>query len=109
MHVLTDLNAFDRALQKEPAFCVFFSTESCNRCTALFPRLPHELQRRFLNLKVYYADMEQHPLVALELRVFASPTLVVYFYGRDSLRETTFADLGQLFQQIETYYNLIDF
>jgi len=59
------------------------------------------------NVKSIKIDINESPSLGAEYSVFIAPTILVFTYGKETLRESKFIVLDKLEEQINRYYNLI--
>jgi thiol-disulfide isomerase/thioredoxin len=100
-------DAFEQLKEKEPALLVYFSTETCNVCKVLKPKVAALIQASFPEIKMVYIQTDKLPEVAAQNRVFAVPTLLVYFDGREYIRKSRNIGIGELEREIERPYSMI--
>jgi thioredoxin-like negative regulator of GroEL len=98
------LDAFVRA---HPAVALYFSGDSCNVCSVLFPKVEALLQQEFPRMGLGKINCTRHPEVAAQHGVFAVPTLILYFDGREAQRFSRNISLGQLREALERPYRLL--
>lgn len=84
----------------------YFSTETCNVCKVLKPKLKSFLDENFPKLKMTYIDVEQEKELAAQLTIFAVPTIIIYFDGKEFLRFSRNINFDELHQSLERMYNL---
>lgn len=61
----------------------------------------------FSKLKVILIDSEAHPEITAHYGVFANPTLMVFFEGREFQRWSKFVSVSQIAEAIERPYSLL--
>lgn len=101
---LTSLETFNKLLKEEAGFAVYFSNDTCNVCTQVKPALQKMLEEAFPLLPVYYSDIGKYPIPAAQLAVFTVPTLLVFFQGKECIRQSRFINIPNVHQQIERFY-----
>ena len=98
---------FKNILQKEDAVLVYFSHEQCNVCKVLKPKIAELLQEEYSKMKMYYSDTVKFPEVAAQNSVFAVPTLLVYFTGKEYFRKSRNISVGDLSNDIGRPYGMV--
>lgn len=86
---------------------LYFSTEACNVCKVLKPKIQKLLSERFAKIQMAYVDTEKVPEASGQFSVFAAPTLVVFFDQREFIRRSRNLGIEELAQQIERPYHLL--
>ena len=99
--------AFLKLKEEEPALLVYFSTETCNVCKVLKPKVAELIQASFPEIKLVYIQTDKLPEVAAQNQVFAVPTLLVYFEGREYIRKSRNIGIGELEREIDRPYSMI--
>lgn len=105
-----EINSFEEFLalkENEPALLAYFSTDACNVCKVLKPKVEELIQTEFPKIKLVYIPSDQLPEVAAQNQVFAAPTILIFFEGREYIRKSRNIGIRELQQEIERPYNLI--
>jgi len=106
----TEIESFEEFLKlkkEEPALLAYFSTEACNVCKVLKPKVAELIQSEFSNIKLVYIKSDKLPEVAAQNQVFAAPTIIVYFDGREYIRKSRNIGIGELQIEIERPYSMM--
>ena len=99
--------AFLKLKEEEPALLAYFSTETCNVCKVLKPKVAELIQASFPKVKMVYIQTDKLPEVAAQNQVYAVPTLLVYFEGREYIRKSRNIGIGELEREIDRPYSMI--
>ncbi len=99
--------ALHRRIADVPALLAYFSTPGCNVCRVLAPKLGDLVATDFPRLDCIHVDCALHPSVAAAFSVFAVPTILVFFDGREWLREGRYLALGEFKNALSRPYELI--
>jgi len=97
---------FTAFLQQNPASAVYFSGPDCAVCQVLKPRVLELLRCDYPRIAVAVVDCAAAPELAAQQRVFAVPTLLVYFDGQELLRLVRHFSPPQLAEALERPYAL---
>ncbi len=101
------LEALERLIATRSALAVWFSGgPECGVCRVLQPKIAALMRDRFPRIGLYRVDGTVHPDIAAAHRVFAVPTLLVFFDGREWIRHSRNLSLGRLQAEIERPYRL---
>ena len=106
MFEIKDFEEFN-ALKQEPALLAYFSTDACNVCKALKPKVQQLLEDEFPEIKMAYVRSDVLPDVAGQNRIFAAPTILVFFDGHEYIRESRNIGIGELREAIERPYQMM--
>ena len=107
MKTIDSINHFQQVIKEETAVLVYFSHEQCNVCKVLKPKVQNLLEEKFPQMAMYYSDTVNQSEVAAQNRVFAVPTVLVFFDGRETYRFSRNIGLGELEQSIQRPYSMI--
>ncbi len=105
-----EIQTFDEFLElkeKETALLAYFSTDVCNVCKVLKPKVEELIKTEFPQMKLAYVKSDQLPEAAAQNRVFAAPTILVFFEGREYIRKSRNIGISELKQEIERPYSMI--
>ncbi len=105
--IIKNSDSLKEVLEKEDAVLVYFSHEQCNVCKVLKPKIAELLDTHFPKMKMVYADTVLNPEIAGQNKIFAVPTVVCFFGGRESIRKSRNIGINELGQQIERPYDMI--
>jgi thioredoxin-like negative regulator of GroEL len=108
--MFTEIQSFEEFLKlkdEEPALLAYFSTENCNVCKVLKPKVAELIQNEFPKIKLIYIKSDVLPEVAAQNQVFAAPTILVFFDGREYIRKSRNIGIGELEREIERPYSMI--
>ena len=106
MHPVSSLDDLQRRIHAEAALLAYFSTPDCRVCASLRPKLEALLAEAFPRLAGAYVDCAALPEAAAQYQVFAVPSLLVFFDGRETLRRGRGIGMGQLRDDIGRIYAL---
>lgn len=98
---------FKNYLTKHRAVCFYLSTPECNVCKVLKPKVIEMLESDFPEIKFQYVDLNEAKEISGQLSVFAVPTILVYFEGKETIRASRNVHLNELREQIGRYYEMI--
>ena len=79
--------------EKDPIL-LYFSTPHCNVCHAMWPKLLSALADYPYSL--IEVDASRYPDLAGQHRVFVAPTVLVFYEGKEILRESRFIDIEKI-------------
>ena len=96
-----EIESFEEFLklkENEPALLAYFSTEACNVCKVLKPKVADLIQKEFSKIKLAYIKSDKLPEVAAQNQVFAAPTILVFIESRG---------ISELQREIERPYSMM--
>ena len=98
---------FTKLKNKEPALLGYFSTDACNVCKVLKPKVAELIQQEFPKIKLAYIKSDKLPELAAQNHVFTAPTILVFFDGRETIRKSRNIGLDELRREIDRPYSMI--
>lgn len=104
---LTSQSLLDAHVQAYPAAMIYFSGDDCSVCQVLFPKVEAMLAEEFPRVGLGKMNCSAHPDIAAQHGVFAVPTLVLYFDGREAQRFARNISLGQLRDALARPYQML--
>ncbi|HDR51951.1 MAG TPA: thioredoxin [Mariniphaga anaerophila] len=104
---IQSLEEFNKLKQKETALLGYFSTEACNVCKVLKPKVAELIVEEFPEVKLAYIKSDVLPDVAGQHQIFAAPTILVFFDGRETIRKSRNIGIDELRRDIERPYSMI--
>ena len=107
MNTIQSLDHFQQVIKEETAVLIYFSHDQCNVCKVLKPKVKDLLEDKFPKMTMYYSNTVNQSEVAAQNRVFAVPTVLVFFDGRETFRFSRNIGLGELEQSIKRPYSMI--
>lgn len=104
-----DLTTLDELKEAEtgglPAL-VYFSHQQCNVCKVLKPKVRDLIANNFPKMMLYYVNIREHPEMAGQYSVFTVPTLLVFFEGREYIRESRHISITAFHERLEKLYRI---
>jgi len=107
METIHSIQQFDSILSENGAVLAYFSTENCSVCKVLKPKVDEMISEAFPKLKMMSVQSDILPQLAAQNRVFAAPTVVVFFEGRETIRKSRAFGIDELKSEIQRSYSLL--
>jgi len=107
MDNIQSIHQFDLIMAEHDAVLSYFSTENCSVCKVLKPKIDEMIKVSFPKMKLICIDSDQTPELAAQNRVFAAPTVVVFFAGRETIRKSRAFGLDELRYEIQRPYTML--
>ncbi len=93
-------------IQRHPGAVLYFSTPECNVCKILKPKLLEILDEEFPELKFAYINCNEAKELAAQNQIFAVPTILFLFDGKETLRKSRNINLLILKEELNRPYEL---
>lgn len=97
----------EKLIRISPALLVYFYNDRCAPCVALRPKVEAMITEEFPKMSHTYINAAEFPELAASNGVFASPTIVVFFEGKENFRVSKYISIDELAGRISRYYNLL--
>lgn len=107
MESIETLERLDELIVKEEGVLLYFSSQHCNVCKVLKPKVKELLEEEFPQMRMGYVDTELSPALAGQHRVFTIPTILIFFMGKEQHRFSRNISLFQLEEAIAKPYGMI--
>ncbi|GAO28180.1 thioredoxin family protein [Geofilum rubicundum] len=106
MENVASTERFEAIIRQEAAVLAYFSHEQCNVCKVLKPKVEALLADQFPKIKALYCDTKNAPEIAASQSVFAVPTIIVWFEGKETYRFSRNIGLQELEGALSRPYHL---
>jgi thiol-disulfide isomerase/thioredoxin len=90
-----------------PGIVLYFKNDLCSPCLALRPKIEELVNIQFPKMEFLIVDTVQQPLLSSEYQVFANPTILVFFEGREYIRKSKYIGTSELEQDISRLYTMV--
>jgi thioredoxin 1 len=94
-------------VDSQPAVLVYFKNDNCAPCLVLRPKVKELLDESFPSVEMIVVDTVEQPEFAGEFHVFANPTLLVFFDGKEYIRKSKYVAIPELKAEIGRLYDMI--
>jgi thioredoxin 1 len=96
----------ENLLMSKPAVMLYFYNDSCAPCKILRPKVQELISTEFPNIEFHLINSEQNAAVSAHYSVFASPAILVFFEGKEYIRESKNISISELHDKIERIYKM---
>ena len=94
-------------INNKKAVLVYFYNDNCAPCTILRPKVKELVETEFPKMDFILVHAEKAPETSAHFGIFAAPTLLVFFEGKEYIRESKNISISELQTKIERYYNMV--
>lgn len=103
----TTIEEINELVAKEAAVIIYFYSDNCAPCISLRPKVQQLVAEDFPKVKLLLVNSEKYPALPASYGVFANPTIIIFFDGREYRRESKYISISQLSEDIERPYNML--
>lgn len=89
------------------ALLLYFYNDSCAPCKVLRPKVQEMIESEFPKMCFILINAENFPATSAEFGVFASPTIIAFFEGKEYIRESKNISISELHDKINRIYSMI--
>ena len=90
-----------------PALLLYIYNDSCAPCVALRPKVEAMMMEDFPKMDYAWINAAQFSELAASNGVFASPTIVVFFDGKENFRVSKYISIDELAGRMGRYYGML--
>jgi thioredoxin 1 len=105
-HIMS-IDEINELIRAESAVMLYFKNDSCGPCQVLRPKIEMLVQGSFPKMKFVTLDPVKNPLLSSEFMVFAHPTILVFFEGKEFLRRSKYVSVEELSDEISRIYLIV--
>jgi len=86
---------------------LYFKNDMCAPCMALRPKVEELVQLQFPKMEFLIVDTVEQPLLSSTYNVYANPTILVFFEGREYIRKSKYIGTSELEQEMDRLYQMV--
>lgn len=101
------LDELQLLLKEEKAVALYFSSSNCGVCEALKPKIQGLIDSEFSQIKFLEIKSKDAPKINGYFGVFSSPTLLVFFEGKEYMRKVRNMGMAELYDGLARNYKLL--
>jgi thioredoxin-like negative regulator of GroEL len=94
-------------LKNELGVIAYFYNDDCPPCISLRPKVEKLVYENFPKMKLLWINAKKTPEIPAAYSVFANPTIILFFDGKETRRFSKYVSVDELEESIERYYQLI--
>lgn len=98
---LSDLIASTKGL------ILYFYNDNCSPCVSLRPKVQAMVEGFFPLIHLEFINSMKNPEQPAAYGIFSSPAILVFFEGKEFVRESKYVSLEDLQEKIERYYAMV--
>ncbi|MFU8842390.1 MAG: thioredoxin family protein [Bacteroidales bacterium] len=107
MIFLSTAEALSKAISSNPGMLIYFYDDRCLPCVSLRPKVESMVKEKFPKMELVWVNAKDYPNLPAVWGVFASPTILVFFEGKEFRRFSKFVSIAELEQAIQRYYAMV--
>jgi thioredoxin-like negative regulator of GroEL len=106
---MKNLNSIDfiKDFIKENKFVmIYFSSDECNVCLNILPKL-EEILKKHSNVMSGEVKVQTLPSVASVYNVYTIPTIIIFFEGKEIVRQGRYINFFELEEKIQRFSEFV--
>ena len=88
------------------AVVLYFKNDQCGPCQVLRPKVEEMLAASFPKIQMIVVDSVKNPTLSQDFNVFANPTILVFFDGKEYLRKSKYVSIAEFEKELDRLYQL---
>ena len=101
-----DIEQLEEKIEQSDALMVYFSGEFCNVCKVLQPKIKDAFSKHYPKIEQLYISADNYKQTAAKFGVFALPTIIIYFDGKEQKRKSRNLSVDGLIEELKRPYTL---
>lgn len=85
---------------QKKTFMILFTTPDCGVCSQIKPGIVEMMEKEYPAIPVYLSDVSKSAELAGQLSIFVTPALLVFYEGREIIRQARFINQELLLRQM---------
>jgi thiol-disulfide isomerase/thioredoxin len=86
---------------------LYFKNDMCAPCLAIRTKVEELMTQKFPKMEFLIVDTVTDPLLSNEFKVFANPTILTFFEGKEYIRKSKYISIDGLGEEIERLYKMV--
>jgi thiol-disulfide isomerase/thioredoxin len=86
---------------------LYFKNDMCAPCLAIRTKVEDLVTLKFPKMEFLIVDTVTDPLLSNEFKVFANPTILTFFEGKEYSRKSKYISIDGLSDETERLYNMV--
>jgi thioredoxin 1 len=97
----------DIRIPDQIAVMLYFYNDNCAPCKVLRPKVQQMVESEFPHIEFRLVNAEHNLSTTAQFDVFAAPTILCFFEGKEYIRESKNISISELHDKIERIYNMV--
>lgn len=103
---ILDAKIIQDKLADQMAVLLYFYNDDCPPCISLRPKVESLVKGEFPKMNLYWVNSKSNPAIPAAYGIFANPSILVFFEGKELRRFSKYVSMDELRQAISRYYSL---
>jgi thioredoxin-like negative regulator of GroEL len=104
---INNIDDLKQIIETEEMVIGYFSSQTCNVCKDLYPKIEKMAEENFPKAKLVRIDSEDVPTYVGVYSIFVIPAVIVFAKGKETLRRVRNLSVIELEDAIYRYYDMV--
>lgn len=104
---ITSLAPVQALVENEKGVLIYFYSDRCAPCVSLRPKVSEMMGEDFPEMKLAFVNSETAPEIPAQYGVFANPTIIVFFEGREFRRYSKYISINEMGGDMDRVYKMV--
>ena len=105
--LIKSIDEFEEVINLNKAVLVYFSSNNCNVCHALKPKVFESARSTYPKLKLIEVNISNTPQIAATYSVLSAPTVIILLDKKEFIRKTRTFGVDELLGAIKRPYEIL--
>ena len=106
MKTINEIDEILLTIEKETMVLTYFTTNDCNLCKDLYPKVEKMLEL-FPNIIGVRGEADVEPAIVGQFGVFIVPTIILFVQGKETIRRSRTISIDETAGMIQRYYDMV--
>lgn len=102
-----ELSELQAKINSTTGILIYFKQKNCGPCEAIRPKIRELVEGSFPRLELLFLDLEEDRNLAPAYEVYAAPTILVFFEGKEFLRKSKNLSIPGFQEEISRLYDMV--
>lgn len=107
METFLNIESLQQQIEKAAGIILYFYNDDCAPCISLRPKVEKLVEDQFPKMTMAWVNSKSNPDIPAAYGIFANPTILIFFEGKEFKRFSKYVSVDQLAEAIDRYYQLL--
>jgi thioredoxin-like negative regulator of GroEL len=100
-------NDLKQSIETQKGVVLYFKNDLCGPCISLRPKVESLIKTKFEKMDFKIVDTVKQPELSNTFNVFSNPTILVFFEGKEYIRNSKYVSITELEKDIGRLYEMV--
>jgi thioredoxin-like negative regulator of GroEL len=102
-----NIKMLQQFIAEEAAVALYFYSDACAPCKILRPKVEELLSTKYPGIKLTFINATEENAIAAGFDVYSAPVILVFFEGKEYIRESKNISISELDDKIGRLYAML--